>query len=561
MNNTAKKVISIILCTSLITGTIGYGAYCAYDKERNQSVVTTVIDESISAPTAKAVKDETVYVLAGADGNVRKIIVSDWLRNTSGTNTMTDSSVLTDIENVKGDENFTSGSDSNIIWESNGNDIYYQGNTDKELPVSFTVSYKLDGKDISPEDMAGKSGKAVIRFDYKNNTSEIAEINGKQEELCVPYAMLTGMILDNDVFRNVQVTNGKLINDGNRTVVAGMAFPGLQKSLQLDASIVEIPEYVEISADVTDFRMAMTVTIAANDIFSNLVTGKGESAEELESSLTELTSAMNKLINGSSELYDGLCTLLEKSEELVKGVDKLASGSKNLSDGAKNLDSGAAELQAGTTQLNDGLHALDENSDSLTDGAKVVFDSLLNAANAQLQASGLPLPSLTADNYNDVLDQAIAATGAQALVDLKAQLDGYNTFYQGLLDYTAGVSQSASGAETLKNGTDSLKAGASQLNTGAGELYSGLKKLQESAPALIDGIKQLRDGAKQLSDGMQQFYDEGIKKLIDADVDISGLTTRINALAEISGNYKAFSGISEDMDGQVKFFYRTDEIE
>lgn len=557
MNNTVKKVISIILCTSLITGTIGYGAYSAFDMGHNKQAETVVREETRSAPKSKTVKDETVYVLAGADGNIRKVIVSDWLKNVSGADSLTDSSVLTDIENVKGDEKFIVGNDNSLVWESDGNDIYYQGYTDKELPVSFKVSYKLDGRDVTPEEIAGKSGRAVIRFDYTNNTSETVEINGKQENLCVPYAMLTGMILDNDVFSNVEITNGGLINDGSRTIAAGMAFPGLQDSLQIDPEIAEIPNYVEITADVVDFRMAMTVTIAANDVFSDISTVSNGSSDGMGDSLSELTSAMDQLINGSSGLYDGLCTLLEKSNELVKGIDKLSDGSKTLSDGAKNLDNGASELQSGTIQLNDGLQELDGNSETLNGGAKAVFDSLLAAANAQIQSSGLALPELTAENYSDILDQAIAVTGAQPLVDLKSQLDGYNTFYQGLLSYTAGVSQAADGAEALKGGVDSLKTGASQISSGAGELYSGLKKLQESTPAFIEGIKQLRDGSKQLSDGLQKLYDS-VKTVVD--VDVSGLMARINALAEISENYKVFSGISDDMDGKVKFFFRTDEI-
>lgn len=562
MNNTAKKVISILLCTSLITGTIGYGAYCAFDKENNKTDVICVKENAKTAPDVQASKDETVYVLAGADGSVQKVIVSDWLKNTAGVSDISDSSVLSGIENVKGDEDFTVGSGNSLVWESGGNDIYYQGSTDKELPVSFSVSYKLDGKDISPADMAGKSGKATIRFDYKNNTSVNAEISGKQEQLCVPFAMLTGMILDNDVFRNVEITNGRLVNDGNRTVAAGIAFPGLQESLKLDSEIAEIPDYFEITANVTDFRMAMTVTIAANDLFSSLSTGKIESTEGLDSSMTELTTAMDQLIKGSSGLYNGLCELLKKSDELVKGIDKLADGSKTLSDGIKTVDSGASEIQSGANQLNEGLKSLDENSSALNSGAKEVFDSLLAAANAQLQASGLVLPELTAENYGGILDQAIAATGAQPLIDLKAQLDGYNSFYQGLLSYTAGVSQAAGGAETLKGGADSLKAGASQLSTGAGELYNGLKKLQESTPALIEGIKQLRDGSQQLSEGLQTFYDEGIKKLVSlVDVDLAGLTERFQAMTEISREYKVFSGISDNMDGNVKFFFRTDEIE
>ena len=152
----------------------------------------------------------------------------------------------------------------------------------EELPVGVKISYKLDGKEMSPESLTGKSGKITIRFDYTNSAYEMKKINGKEEKIFVPFAMLTGMILDNDIFRNVEVTNGKLINDGMRSVVAGAAFPGLQDSLGLDKNDLEIPEYIEITADVTDFKMGMTATIATNEIFNEIDTDKLDSDSDIE---------------------------------------------------------------------------------------------------------------------------------------------------------------------------------------------------------------------------------------------------------------------------------------
>ncbi len=164
---------------------------------------------------------------------------------------------------------------------------------------------------------------------------------------------------------------------------------------------------------------------------------------------------------------------------------------------------------------------------------------------------------------------AAANEGVQSLINLKSQLDSYNTFYIGLLSYTDGVSQVAdgagtlaSGADSLKSGTASLKSGASQLNSGSTELYNGIKKMQNSTPALIDGIKQLRDGSKQLSDGLEEFNEQAIQKLVNAaDGDLSGITERLRAVKSVSQNYKAFSGINDGMNGQVKFFFRTDGIQ
>lgn len=681
MNNTAKKVISILLCTSIITGTVGAGVYSIASAEHTKpSAASTIKRTETKRKSANSEKDETVYVLSDANGNVQKVIVSDWLKNISASQSLNDISFLSDIENVKGDEGYSTGSENSLVWDSDGNDIYYRGISDNELPIGVSISYKLNGTDISPENLAGKSGKVTIRFDYSNNVYEMKEINGKQEKIYVPFAMLTGMILDNDVFRNIEITNGKLLNDGMRTVAAGAAFPGLQESLGIDKETLEIPQYIEITADVTDFSMGMTATIATNEIFSEMDTDKLDSADDLNDSLNELTDAMTQLENGSSDLYDGLCELLNKSGELVKGVNQLADGSKKLTDGAKALDSGAAELQSGTAQLNSGLKTLLENNDALNGGAKQVFDTLLETANAQIAAAGLDVPALTSGNYSSILDETIssldetnvyeqalsqvteavgaqknyirsqvektvrqqiteqvsaavvqqmkdkgmtdemiqdakvqeqiaaliesnvnsqmlsetvkkliseqtelqaekaiaenmssdevqeklaaASKGAQSLIMLKSQLDSYNSFYIGLLSYTNGVSQAADGAKKLTSGAASLKSGASQLSKGAGDLNTGIKKLQDSTPALISGITQLRDGSLKLSDGLKEFDEKGISKLVNAvNGDLSCLSERLKAIKSVSSGYTTFSGITDDMDGQIKFFFRTDGIE
>ena len=234
-------------------------------------------------------------------------------------------------------------------------------------------------------------------------------IDGKSEKIYVPFAMLTGVLVDSDSFRNVAVTNGKILNDGNHTAIVGIAFPGLQEDLAIDNDTLEIPDSFTISADVTDFHLTNTVTIAASGLFSQINPEKLDSASGLTESLTQLNDAMEQLMDGSSQLYDGLCTLLTKSNELVAGIDALAEGAGALKDGAESLESGAAALSDGTKSLSYGLGQLTGNSDNLNDGAAVVFASLLTMANTQLAEAGLTVPTLTMENYATVLDGVIAS--------------------------------------------------------------------------------------------------------------------------------------------------------
>ena len=407
MKNRATKFISLALCAVVLFAAVGTSVFAltGEGKESEDENQETTINASAEAETSK---DETVYVLAGADGTVQKIIVSDWIKNAMAADSLEDKTELSDIENIKGDESFTLGGDNSCVWDAQGNDIYYQGNIEKELPVQMSVCYTLDGQAIAPEALAGQSGHVTIRFDYQNMQYEEVLLDGKTEKIYVPFTMLTGMLLDTEVFRNVTISNGKLINDGDRIAVVGIAFPGLQEDLAISKEKLDIPDYVEISADVENFEMGMTMTLATTELFGAIDSDRLD-LHELSDAMAELTDAMDQLMDGSSQLYDGLCTLLEKSGDLVSGINKLAEGAAQLKAGAESLDSGAARLQAGAAQLSSGLNTLNANSSSLNGGARQVFSSLLSMANTQLSEAGLSVPALTIDNYASVLDGVIAS--------------------------------------------------------------------------------------------------------------------------------------------------------
>lgn len=384
----AVGAAGIIAGTSVTAATIG-----ATKKKDDVKDTETTVSESTSAKDTKTAKDETVYVIANADGSVKKIIVSDWIKNSLKEKNLKDKSELKDIKNVKGDESYVMDSDNMRVWNADGADIYYQGTISKELPVDLKVSYKLDGKAVSADEIAGKSGKATIRFDYVNKQYREVTIDGKTEKIYVPFVMLTGLMLDNDVFTNVEVSNGKLINDGDRTVVAGFALPGLKENLALDSGKIEIPDYVEVTADVKNFSLTTTLTLATNSLFNEFDTSKLNTADDLQAQLNELTSGMSKLIDGSSELYGGLTTLLSKSKELAAGVDKLASGTN--------------ELACGTVALNAGLNTLVSKNGDLTAGAAKVFDTLLATVTTQFSDNGITV-SLTKENYKSELNSLLS---------------------------------------------------------------------------------------------------------------------------------------------------------
>lgn len=374
-------------------------------------------------------KDETVYAFASADGSVDNIIVSEWLRNPEKKAELVDKTNLKDIENVKGDEAFSQNGDE-ITWQANGNDIYYQGTTNEELPVSVKVTYYLDGKEMKAEDMAGVSGNVKIRFDYTNNTSVEKEINGKKEKIKVPFVAISGLILDENC-TNVVVENGKTMPQGTSTIVIGYGVPGIKDSLGLDDSDLSedlsLPDYFEVSADVTDFSLDMTMTAVVSA--SEFSLDGDLDMSEIDGMIDEMSEAGDALTDGSKQLADGTATLLEKMGEFTTGAKQLAAGVSQVKTGADQVSTGANQLAAGAGQLKNGVDTLVSNSDSLATGVKTINQGAqaLNAGVAQLDA-GLNTP-MTDEEKQAAYNQASAAAQSKVSEQFAEGTDVYNNIY------------------------------------------------------------------------------------------------------------------------------------
>ena len=562
MNKKVTKIIAICLCAALCLG--GAGVAFAQTGSKQESAQPTAAQKAVDLQQ-KISKDETVYVLAGADGSVQKIIVSDWLKNELGSASLTDKSGLSNIENVKGDESYSINGDNMTVWDAQGNDIYYQGDIQKELPVGLTVRYTLNGKAVSPEQLKGQSGKVTIRFDYENRQYETVQINGQNQRIYVPFAMLTGMILDNDTFRNVTVTNGKLVNDGDRTVVVGLAFPGLQENLNLSRDQLSIPSSVEITADVTDFSLGMTVTLACNDLFSQL--GDVDLGSlDAAGSLNKLTDAMDQLLNGSSALYDGLTTLLDKSGELAAGVEELAQGAAAIKAGADSLDEGAAELKAGLADLSEGLNKLSANSAALNGGAEQVFNSLLETATAQIRAKGLTVPDLTIENYAEELNKLIKSLDEttvyeNALTQVTAAVEKQRPLIKEKV--TAAVRQEVEAKVTAAVKTEATTAAQAQVAENVIRTATGMTKKDYDAAVAAGQIPQATQDAvnaaiqaqlsdpdvqKQINAAVEaQMASETVKNTIKAQTDAQMQTEKVQAAISQNVELQVKKAIAENM--------------
>lgn len=456
-------------------------------------------------------KEETVYVVADADGTPDNVIVSEWLKNKEGKETLKDASDLKDIKNVKGSETFTQNG-TELTWEAKGKDIYYQGTTDKELPITEKVTYYLDGREMKPEDIAGKSGKVTIRFDYTNHAKTTQTVDGKKQEVYVPFTVMTGMILPED-YSNVEVTNGRIISDGSRKIVVGVAMPGLKDSLaikkgDLDEEI-EIPDYVEVTADVENFSLDMTMSVVMNDLLGSTDLNEAFDLTELEEDLNTLSDSSKQLVDGSTDLAEGLDTLKSSMKEFASGVT-------TLKDGINHYTTGASALNEGINTLKNGAGSLAEGANALAQGAGTISESfssekgLVNGANA-LKDGVNKLDKSLKTPMTDAEKQAVAKQ-ADAAVDA--------AFDNGTSQTIA--NQAASQFEqTMKNSKDTVSQQiGSQLSES--ELYN----------TMVDAIYN------------QKIFEayQAQKTVVDAQIAASGNTVTITQVVEAA--YQAQTGHS-----------------
>lgn len=657
---------------------------------------------------AETTKDETVYVLANAEGEAKRVIVSDWLTNPDGEKDLADATTLKDAKTVKGSAFLKDG----VWYNADGADVYYQGDAEDALPVNLTVSYTLDGEAKTAAEMTGKSGRVTIRV--------ACDVKETKDGVKVPFAALTAALLDNDVFTNIEVTNGKFFDDGDRTVVVGWALPGLQETLKLDAETVTLPEYVEISAEAKNFEAPTTLTVVTNELFSAVdvdsidATELTENINRLKDGMAQLKDGASRLADGVSALKDGAKTLADGATELKNGAEALKESANPLGDGVSQLNDGATALETGSAQLTEGLNTLTANNEALASGATKLFETVLGIANTQLSAAMENAPTLTIENYEETLtalldacseagidkqlhdqveavvnqnrakieeavtakvretvaaqveeavrenvtaqvlaamdmtpdtykaavesgaltdaqkNQIVAAVDAQmksqevkavlaqqteqtmgsdeikatieqnvneqvealtqqnmaskdvqarraaaleqgqaaaaSLTALKAQLDDYRTFYDGLNAYLAGTAQAANGASELKTGAAQLAAGTEELNgkvpallEGIGSLSNGMNTLTENLPSLTDGVQQLLDGANELKDGLNTFDEEGVSKLVSlVEDDLADMLDRVKAALNAANAYTTYTSLGKNMTGRVRFVWRTD---
>ena len=439
-------------------------------------------------------KEETVYVKAGADGTARDVTVETLLRCRGTDGSIYDRTRLTDIKNTEGDEEFRQERDGSLIWEDHGEEIRYEGKSRDRLPVGVKISYTLDGRPVRPENLAGKSGHLVIRFDYENRTQETREVSiyggeAKSIQTKVPFLAFSFAVLPKEVFSHVECKNGRLLSLGEQNAFLGFGLPGFPDALTLaDNKLTEdldIPTYAELEADVKDFEMDFTATVFSNGLL-----------EELEQKdLNELYALAGEF----DTLYDAAAQLAEGSEKLGDGMSAYVGGVNGALQTAKDL---TADLPAVAAEL----EALSKETG--------------------VQMSGL-------------------AESVSTLDSVRASLSAVSEELEGLGGVLGGVNLSTEAIEAAAGAVGLAKEAVNRAETQANErlsaVQSGAQAAIESAQAAAGGAS----GALEAAKGALAVELSGVEADFGSSaIDLNGVNGVIYGLAE--------QGFTEEQINAVK---------
>lgn len=537
-----KKIISKLVAGILLCSIVGY-----------------------TLPVFAYTKEETVYTKLDSNGNNYKTVVSTHIINDENLDMIEDLSDLLDIKNTSGEETFNQDG-SKITWNANKNDIYYQGESSKELPIECNIKYELDGKQISAEEIVGKSGKVKITLQYINKESKTVNVNGKNVKMYVPFVVVAGTIIKNENARNISVSSGKVIDDGTKTIVAGIAMPGLQESLGISKDEIEIPNNIEIIMDTTDFKSESIASFITPKVLDENDLKVFDNLSQMETQIDTLQSSSQKIEVGANELKTGIGTAYQGAKTIQAEVSK---ATKSLSsDNSNALDSSTlAQIQTSAvsqvsnqiaTQKAGIVANAKAQAEAVADSQKSTTENVAVASiNAFLNQPANATYKAIYDNMDanekalfEIAIKSTASETAKTSAGTAAKATAETITDQVAIQVAGSVSTTI--ASTVANQVKSAatKQVASQMNI----LNSGLNQLTE-------GLAKLDIGATELTKGIKTFNEQGIDKICNyIKGNVKGVAERVQKLTELSKEYCNFTMLNGDNNGNVKFIMIIDAI-
>ena len=337
--------------------------------------------------------------------------------------TVTDHGSYTAVRNMTTTDPLEHSGDTVTATVAEDGKLYYEGTMDTAtaLPWLVKLTYTLDGAEIAPEELGGKSGALTIRLQVSRNPDCTGDFFDQ-------YALQVTMTLDTDRAQNIVADGATMANVGSNKQLSYILLPGSDSD-------------VTVTADVTDFAMN---AISLNGVKLRL---------NLDLDGADLTGMLDRLQSGSVQLDDGANALADGIAQVQAGLDTLNGKSKDV---ILLLKGSSANIDAMETYLNtvhDGVAQLHAGS------------STLNSQYGQFDAGVRQLANALTGMLGNL---SVLTDGVNQLASRYGQLDsGLNAYTDGVAQLKAGVAQLAEGASQLTGGTGELRSSVSGIDMGA----------------------------------------------------------------------------------------------
>lgn len=506
-------------------------------------------------------KEETVYSKLNNNGEIINTSVYEHLINTDKLDTITDLSDLENITNINNNNKFEYANNT-LTWDAKAKDIFYKGTTNKSLPISEDVTYKLDGNDISLSNMLGKSGHVEITIKYTNND---LHYNNKYGNMYTPFIVATVTSIEGKNNSNVEVTNGKVINNGNNYMVVAISLPGLSEGLGIEEKI----DSVTISYDTTKAELSTIYSVMSPkiieetdmDIFNKLNNVYSKSYD-LKTYMDEIESGSKDILEGLEKVSSGNTALKENLTSIIDNISLMEEGSKNLSNGINeiitNLDSALEELNS-----NDNLEKINSVKLLMENNTKTINN--INKVNSKLKGY-YDNYNLSSIKYEDILNSELE--NKMDLYNIKYSYENTYESNQNLMQLLTLNNQAISdslntlnASSTKINGMITMlkgylletEKGANDLNGGLTELKQGMIFYDTKMGEVNTGLIDLNNGMSTLNDGIIEFNKDGISTITNYMNKLSNLTDKIEVLTDYSNSYKTISITNNEIKGTTKF--------
>lgn len=289
-------------------------------------LIMGVVCVSVSA------KDEVVYANLDASGNVEGIYVVN-IFDVQNASTIVDYGPYSSVKNLVSDdeikkvETYSDGDNKYEVSFGPGK-LYYQGNPSNVVfPWNISFTFKLDGTEISPEDLAGKSGHLQIHMNISGDENNFFYKN---------YALTVTILLDSNTCLNIVAPDATMANNGANKQLTYTVLPnkGLDKLITCDVINFEFDE-----VNINGVRLSMNIT--KNDVTSSDI-------DDLRDGVKKLVDAFLPVRTGVEKTKSLIATVLPptspENKTIISAVGLLSSGVSSYHNNLLKLNANVADI-------------------------------------------------------------------------------------------------------------------------------------------------------------------------------------------------------------------------